>query len=219
MRRHRRIRTLPTPRAIQRDRIVPELRRIRRLPSHQDTLPQICKIHCQSVHTAGGTSLVGNPRHHDNIARKLARAQRQMARRHVKGARQQSKGFQDARDRVARLQAQLAARRVTGLHLISKRLVQQYSEIALETLNTKGMTRSAKGTLDRPSRNVRASRRRGWAPAKWWVAWRTAIRRQACSPPCQAINRRSAVIRPMACGPLPEAGDRWPELFRTYRPI
>ncbi|WP_051809286.1 RNA-guided endonuclease InsQ/TnpB family protein [Streptomyces sp. NRRL S-378] len=111
------------------------------------------------LHLTPGTpaaTLVGNPRHYDNIARKLARAQRQMARRHVKGARQQSKGFQEARDRVARLQAQLAARRVTGLHLISKRLVQQYSEIALETLNTKGMTRSAKGTVDRPGRNVRA---------------------------------------------------------------
>ncbi|MFF4175901.1 recombinase family protein [Streptomyces sp. NPDC001750] len=56
MRRHRRIRALPARRTIQRDRIVPELRRIRRLPSHQDTLPRINKIHCQSVHTAGGTS-------------------------------------------------------------------------------------------------------------------------------------------------------------------
>ncbi|MEU9979527.1 transposase family protein, partial [Streptomyces sp. NPDC051014] len=35
---------------------VPELLRIRRLPSHQDTLPRICKIHCQCVHTAEVTS-------------------------------------------------------------------------------------------------------------------------------------------------------------------
>ncbi|MGW1365355.1 hypothetical protein ACWCQP_49580, partial [Streptomyces chartreusis] len=31
-------------------------RRIRRPTSHQDTLPRICKIHCQSVHTKGVTS-------------------------------------------------------------------------------------------------------------------------------------------------------------------
>lgn len=59
VRRDRRIRALPTRRAVQRHRIVPELRRIRRPTSHQDTLPRIHKIHCQSVHTAGGTSVEG----------------------------------------------------------------------------------------------------------------------------------------------------------------
>ncbi len=30
---------------------------MRRLPSHQNTLPRICKIHCQCVHTTGVTSI------------------------------------------------------------------------------------------------------------------------------------------------------------------
>ncbi|MFJ6722383.1 RNA-guided endonuclease InsQ/TnpB family protein [Streptomyces sp. NPDC091259] len=98
---------------------------------------------------------VDNPRLLANTARKLARAQRVMSRRFVKGAAQQSKGYQEAKAKVAKLHAQLAARRATTQHLLTKRLVQQYSEIALETLNTKGMTRSAKGTADRPGRNVR----------------------------------------------------------------
>ncbi|MFI5808939.1 RNA-guided endonuclease InsQ/TnpB family protein [Streptomyces sp. NPDC051561] len=101
------------------------------------------------------TLTLDNPRLLANTARKLARAQRTMARRFVKGAPQQSQGYQEARSKVAKLHAQLAARRATTQHLITKRLVQSYAEIALETLNTKGMTRSAKGTADKPGRNVR----------------------------------------------------------------
>ncbi|MFJ3882420.1 RNA-guided endonuclease InsQ/TnpB family protein [Streptomyces sp. NPDC090077] len=101
-------------------------------------------------------TLIGNPRHLESTARKLVRAERQMARRRVKGAKQQSKGYYEAKDRVAKLKAQITMRRATTLHLISKRLVQQYDEVALETLHVKGMTGSAKGTVDQPGRNVRA---------------------------------------------------------------
>ncbi|WP_371681017.1 RNA-guided endonuclease InsQ/TnpB family protein [Streptomyces sp. NBC_01276] len=104
---------------------------------------------------ARAVEAVDNPRHLENTRRKLARAQRVMARRYVRGAAQQSKGYLEARDRVAKLHAQLSARRAHALHLISKRLVQQYAEVALETLNTKGMVASAKGTTERPGRNVR----------------------------------------------------------------
>ncbi|MFF3788130.1 RNA-guided endonuclease InsQ/TnpB family protein [Streptomyces sp. NPDC001933] len=78
-----------------------------------------------------------------------------MARRFVKGAAQQSKGYEEAKAKVAKLQALLSARRATAQHLVTKRLVEQYAEIALESLNTKGMTRSAKGTADKPGKNVR----------------------------------------------------------------
>ncbi|MFI5987676.1 RNA-guided endonuclease InsQ/TnpB family protein [Streptomyces sp. NPDC051555] len=98
---------------------------------------------------------VDNPRLLENTARKLARAQRIMSRRYVKGATQQSQGYLEAKAKVAKLHAQLAARRSTAQHLITKRLVQQYAEIALETLNTKGMTSSAKGTAAKPGKNVR----------------------------------------------------------------
>ncbi|MFD4764312.1 RNA-guided endonuclease InsQ/TnpB family protein [Streptomyces sp. NPDC058439] len=98
---------------------------------------------------------VDNPRLLQNTARKLARAQRVMARRFVKGAAQQSKGYEEAKAKAAKLQALLSARRATSQHLVTKRLVEQYAEVALESLNTKGMTRSAKGTADKPGKNVR----------------------------------------------------------------
>ncbi|MFD4923039.1 RNA-guided endonuclease InsQ/TnpB family protein [Streptomyces goshikiensis] len=101
-------------------------------------------------------TLIGKPHHLEATERKLVRAERQMSRRRVTGTKQQSKGYQEAKDRVAKLKARLAMHRATNLHLISKRLVQQYSEVALETLHVKGMTRSAKGTVDKPGRNVRA---------------------------------------------------------------
>lgn len=104
---------------------------------------------------AGPVDTIPNPRHLANTRSKLARAQRVMSRRFVKGARPQSKGYEEARARVAKLHAQLAARRTSALHLISKRLVQQYAEVALETLNVKGMTASARGTVEKPGRNVR----------------------------------------------------------------
>ncbi|MGW6871334.1 RNA-guided endonuclease InsQ/TnpB family protein [Streptomyces xanthophaeus] len=104
---------------------------------------------------AAAVENVANPRHLENTRRKLARAQRVMSRRHVRGAPQQSKGYVEARERVAKLHAQLSARRASSLHLISKRLVQQYAEVALETLNTRGMTSSAKGNAEKPGRNVR----------------------------------------------------------------
>ncbi|MFJ9343777.1 RNA-guided endonuclease InsQ/TnpB family protein [Streptomyces sp. NPDC101733] len=101
-------------------------------------------------------TLIGKPHHVAGTERKLVRAERQMARRRVKGAKQQSRGYEEAKAKVAKLKAELTMRRATNLHLISKRLVQQFGEIALETLNVKGMTSSAKGTVESPGRNVRA---------------------------------------------------------------
>ncbi|GAA0924807.1 RNA-guided endonuclease TnpB family protein [Streptomyces thermoalcalitolerans] len=109
------------------------------------------------LHLAPGTpavEFVPNPRLLENTARKLARAQRVMARRYVKG-QPPSKGYLEAKARVAKLHALLAAQRATAQHLFTKRLVQQYAEIALETLNVKGMTASAKGTADKPGKRVR----------------------------------------------------------------
>ncbi|MFI6689195.1 RNA-guided endonuclease InsQ/TnpB family protein [Streptomyces sp. NPDC050485] len=106
---------------------------------------------------AGQTPIltIDNPRLLANTARKLARAQRVMARRHVQGAAQQSNGYLEAKAKAAKLHAVLAARRASAQHVVTKRLVEQYAEIALESLNTQGMTRSAKGTADKPGRNVR----------------------------------------------------------------
>ncbi|MFD8824814.1 RNA-guided endonuclease InsQ/TnpB family protein, partial [Streptomyces sp. NPDC059605] len=68
----------------------------------------------------------------------------------------QSKGWLEARDQVARLHALVAARRASSQHLVTKRLVTQYAHVALEDLRVKNMTASARGTTEVPGRNVKA---------------------------------------------------------------
>ncbi|MFF4283178.1 RNA-guided endonuclease InsQ/TnpB family protein [Streptomyces kronopolitis] len=99
-----------------------------------------------------------NPRHLDNARRQLRRWQRRMARRHVRGvpAHRQSQGWKEARDQVARLQGLVAARRSSTQHLLTKRLVTQYAQVALEDLRVRNMTRSARGSVEEPGRNVAA---------------------------------------------------------------
>lgn len=102
--------------------------------------------------------LFDNPRHLENARRTLRRWERRMSRRYVKGkpARDQSRGWHEAKHHVIRLRALVAARRASSQHVMTKRIVTQYAEIALEDLKVKNMTRSAKGTTENPGRNVKA---------------------------------------------------------------
>lgn len=80
-------------------------------------------------------------------ARKVARCQRNSHRQ------------RKARALLARQQEREANRRQDFLHKFSRRLVNENDTIAFEVLNIAGMTRSARGTVERPGRNV--SRKRG----------------------------------------------------------
>ncbi|MFF6888725.1 RNA-guided endonuclease InsQ/TnpB family protein [Streptomyces sp. NPDC012421] len=104
------------------------------------------------------TQLFENPRLLENAQRQLKRWQRHMARRHVRGRRadEQSNGWKEARDHVARLHALVAARRSSTQHLLTKRIVTQYDHVAIEDLRVKNMTASAHGTKEKPGRNVQA---------------------------------------------------------------
>lgn len=110
------------------------------------------------ITAAGKEQLFANPRHLDNARRQLEKWQRRMARRHVRGlpAHRQSPGWREARDRVAHLMGLVAQRRASTQHLLSKQLVTQFAHVALEDLRVKNMTRSARGTMEKPGRNVAA---------------------------------------------------------------
>ncbi|WBP91970.1 IS607 family element RNA-guided endonuclease TnpB [Kitasatospora cathayae] len=97
-----------------------------------------------------GTALVPNPRHLRHAAKRLAKAQRALART-VKGSARRDK----ARRRVARLHHEVAVRRKSGIHELTKRLATGFAVVAVENLNVAGMTASARGTVERPGRNVR----------------------------------------------------------------
>src|SRR5664279_5188657 len=91
-----------------------------------------------------------NPRHLAVARRQLTRAQRALSRTQ-KGSKRRAK----ARSRVAELHHRVAERRGGALHQITKELAVRFKTVAIEDINVAGMTRSARGTIDQPGRNVR----------------------------------------------------------------
>ena len=79
----------------------------------------------------------------------VKRVQRTIARRH-KGSRRREK----AKARLRNLQARFTRRRRNAAHQVSCRLVDKYSHLAAENLELGNMTASARGTVDKPGRNV-----------------------------------------------------------------
>lgn len=94
---------------------------------------------------------VANPRHLAAAARRLAMAQRAYARTDKGSTRRRR-----AAARVARVHARTAALRLDAAHQLTSRLAHAHRVIAVEDLNVAGMTRSARGSLTAPGRNVRA---------------------------------------------------------------
>lgn len=93
---------------------------------------------------------ITNPRLLKAAAHRLAKAQRALSRTQKGSARRDK-----ARRHVARLHHEVAVRRDTALHQLTKRLATRFATVAVEDPYVPGMTRSARGTLDNPGRNVR----------------------------------------------------------------
>ncbi|GLW73704.1 transposase [Kitasatospora phosalacinea] len=97
-----------------------------------------------------GSIHVANPRHLDQWTRQLAKAQRALSRtergskRRVKAAR-----------KVGAIQHRIAQRRASTVHLLTKKLATRFAAVAVEDLNVRGMSTSARGTVEQPGRRVR----------------------------------------------------------------
>lgn len=105
------------------------------------------------VHTLAALSTgeaIDNPRHLNAARTRLTKAQRTLSRTQ-KGSNRRRR----AARLVGRRHHEVAERRATTLHTLTKTLATQWSTIAIEDLNVAGMTRSARGTLEQPGRNVR----------------------------------------------------------------
>jgi putative transposase len=109
--------------------------------------------------------LVANPRAGDALAKRVARAQRVVARRE-RGSKNQAK----AKRRVAVLQRKARRQRDHVLHVESKKIArEQHCAVILEELDVQNMMRSARGTVEEPGRNVaqKAGLNRSIADAGW----------------------------------------------------
>ena len=103
----------------------------------------------QRLATLSDGTGVPNPRYLRQAQQRLARAQRDLAR-----TQPGSQGRRRARRRVASIHAQVAERRSQALHRLTKHLVTNHELVSIEDLAPKGMSSSARGTLERPGRKV-----------------------------------------------------------------
>ena len=117
--------------------------------------------------------IVENPLHADRMQSRIAKAQRDMARKVEQAKREGRKpdgaNIRKARERVAKLQRKVRRQRDHLLHRESKRYAEQNGTIVVEKLNVVAMTASAKGTIEQPGRKVKqkAGLNRGIARAGW----------------------------------------------------
>ena len=81
--------------------------------------------------------------------RKAIGYQRAMARRRVGSVR-----FRSARALMAREEERVRIRNRNAVHLETTRLIRRYDLVAVEDLKIKGMVRSARGTTEKPGKNV-----------------------------------------------------------------
>nr|WP_315591559.1 transposase [uncultured Cupriavidus sp.] len=109
---------------------------------------------------------------------RLAKYQRRMARK-VKG----SSNWKRTKARIQRIHARVANARADFLHKASNTISKNHAMIAIEDLQVRNMTKSAKGTADAPGRNVRAKSGlnkaildQGWGEFRRQLKYKTAWR-------------------------------------------
>jgi putative transposase len=90
------------------------------------------------------------------LERRKAR-QLRWAKRHNRG--RYSRRLRRTIVQIARLRARQARRRLDFTHKLTTDLAKNHGWVGIEDLRVKGMTRSAKGTIDAPGRNIRQKAR------------------------------------------------------------
>jgi putative transposase len=105
--------------------------------------------------------LLRNGKHGERLKRIVCGHQRALDAVSLKDARGRCVNRRDpariaAARRLARAKGREANARLDGLHKTASRIVRSADVIALEALDVRGMTRSAKGTLAAPGSNVAA---------------------------------------------------------------
>ena len=156
----------------------------------------------------------------EKLEARKRRYQRMMARRQ-KGNRKQgirpSHRYLKAKRLHARTHRKIAQVRTDWCHQVSREIANKYNLAYLEDLNTKDMTASAKGTAERPGRNVKQKARlnrgildSGWSRLEQYLSYKAAVKKVAphyTSQTCHAcghtdrLNRKTRAYHEcVACG-------------------
>lgn len=152
------------------------------------------------------------PANHGKAAlRSLSRAQRKLARK-VRGSNNRRKQVR----RVARIQARVAAARKDFLHKHSTAIAKNHGAVVLEKLEVRSMVSSARGTADKPGRNVRAKAGlnrsildQGWGMFRTMLAYKLTERGGLLVE----VSPRNTSRECAECGAV-DAGSRQGQRFR-----
>jgi len=127
--------------------------------------------------------------------KRLGRLQRRLAR-----ARKGSQRRGRVKHAASRLRAREADRRKDWAEKTSTRLARQFDVIRVENLDITGMTRSARGSLQRPGRNIRA--KAGLNRGILGSCWGLLVRRLQDKAPgrVEKVNHAYTSQRCSACG-------------------
>lgn len=151
---------------------------------------------------------------------KKKRCQRMMAKRQKPNYKKEikaSKRYLKVKHRVAKIDNEIANIRPNWQHRISAKVSTQASTVIVENPNTKGMTTSAKGTVEEPGKNVKAKSglnreilNTGWSgleqkiqyKSKHLIKINSAYTSQTCHV-CNSVdkaNRKGRNFKCVACG-------------------
>jgi putative transposase len=100
----------------------------------------------KTLATLSDGQTIANLRPYRQQKRKLRLAQRQARKKYVQGkrAQNQSQNYKKAQANVAKIHYKIACVRKDALHQVTTRLAQNHSEVVIEDLNVKGMSRNHK---------------------------------------------------------------------------
>jgi putative transposase len=100
----------------------------------------------KTLATVSEGTVFENRRPYRQQKRKLRLAQRQASKKYIKGksTQNQSKNYQKAQAKVAKIHYKVACIRKDTLHQVTTQLAQNHREIVIEDLNVKGMSRNHK---------------------------------------------------------------------------
>ena len=85
-----------------------------------------------------------NLKPYKNAKLKLRKAQKELSRRHVKGAKSQSSNYAKSRMKVAKIHQTVANIRKDGLHKLTTYLAKNFETVCIEDLNVSGMSKNHK---------------------------------------------------------------------------
>ncbi|MEO0040635.1 MAG: hypothetical protein RL329_83 [Bacteroidota bacterium] len=120
---------------------------------HRKAIPKIdnqaiigVDLGIKTLATLSDGQTIANLRPYRQHKRKLRLAQRQASKKYIKGKnnKNQSKNYQKAQAKVAKIHYKIACIRKDTLHQVTTQLAKNHSEVVIEDLNVKGMSRNHK---------------------------------------------------------------------------